>query len=86
MAILMTMTRMRLRRLALRWSQNQLSSLAGVAQSDISKFETLRAIPYDRQAERLARLLGLRPEQLQIVVDRDQELDSPYEQRPAQVG
>ena len=85
MAICMTMTRMRQRRLKLRWSQDYLASLAGVAQSDISKFETLRTLLYDCQAERLAKILGLKREELQRVVNRDEELGSQSKLTPAEV-
>ena len=56
---------MKWRRLALGWSQSKLGSESSVAQSDISRFETLHAIPYHGQAERLSEILGLDPEELQ---------------------
>ena len=73
----LTMTRMKFRRLVLEWSQDKLGSVSGVAQADISRFENLRAKPYDGQAERLAQILGLDPKELQGAVSSgDQEFRS----------
>ncbi len=47
------------------WSQQQLGVLAGVEASDVSRIETGRMRPYPSQAERLAKVMGVRAEELQ---------------------
>jgi transcriptional regulator with XRE-family HTH domain len=78
-------TNMRRRRRELDLTQCELASLAAVGQSEISKFETLRTLPYDCQADRLAQILGLKPEELQQSSVRDPKLSSPSEEMPAEV-
>lgn len=47
------------------WSQQQLGVLAGIGASDVQRIESRRMVPYPTQAERLAKILGLNPEDLQ---------------------
>ncbi len=47
------------------WTQQQLGAIVGIQSSDISRIESGRMRPYPSQAERLARILGIRPEDLQ---------------------
>ena len=58
-------TRMRARRLSLGLSQQALGFRAGVASSDVSKFENGWARPYPGQAKRLAKALRLSAGELQ---------------------
>jgi transcriptional regulator with XRE-family HTH domain len=46
------------------WTQTDLAYFARMTAAEISRIETGRLRPYPRQAERLARVLGLPPEQL----------------------
>jgi ribosome-binding protein aMBF1 (putative translation factor) len=46
------------------WSQQTLGFHAGIAAADISKMENGWLIPYPGQAERLAKVLGLRVDEL----------------------
>jgi transcriptional regulator with XRE-family HTH domain len=62
------MVKMRARRLELGYSQQTLAYRARVANSDISKFENQRQVPYPSQAKRVARVLGLQPEELLVPV------------------
>jgi transcriptional regulator with XRE-family HTH domain len=56
--------RIRAERLRRRWSQQELGYRAGIQATDISRIETGRLIPYPSQAERLARVLDLSPDDL----------------------
>ena len=47
------------------WTQQQLGVLARVGASDVQRIETRRMIPYPTQAEKLAKVLGVRPDELQ---------------------
>jgi DNA-binding XRE family transcriptional regulator len=58
------MTKMQQVRDAREWSQMKLAHMAGVAQSDISAMENGWRKPYPTQAKRLAKLLGLTPDEL----------------------
>ncbi len=58
-------SKLRSRRLARRLSQQKLGFFADVSASDVSRIETLRMVPYPGQAERLGRVLGLKPTELQ---------------------
>jgi len=51
------------------WSQQRLGFLSDVASTDISRFETGILIPYPRQAERLAAVLGVPADELIADVD-----------------
>jgi transcriptional regulator with XRE-family HTH domain len=55
---------MRVRRLELKLSQQTVGYRAGIANTDVSKIENGRQIPYPSQAKRLARVLGLQPDEL----------------------
>lgn len=46
------------------WSQTKLAYIARMAQSDISAIENGWRKPYPAQAKRLAKALGLRPDEL----------------------
>jgi len=59
------MTRLQFERTKRGLSQTTLAAMAErLSPSDISKFERLYARPYPAQAQRLARVLGLSPEEL----------------------
>ena len=62
------MTRMRARRLELGLSQRAVAGRARVANSDLSRFETGRATPYEAQAQRIARVLKLSADELVDIV------------------
>lgn len=51
--------RLRKARLDKGWTGMKLATEAGLHPSQISKFETGREIPYDKQLERLAAALGI---------------------------
>ena len=59
------MTKIRIERLLLGWSQQELAVLAHVGTADVSRIETQRMKPYRDQGKRIARVLGLRPAELQ---------------------
>jgi ribosome-binding protein aMBF1 (putative translation factor) len=46
------------------WSQQTTAYKAKVQASDISRLENGRLIPYPKQAERLAKVLDLQPDEL----------------------
>ncbi len=58
-------TRMKQARRSRGWNQQTLGVYAGVSAADISRMESGRLMPYPGQAERLAKVLGLQPDQLQ---------------------
>lgn len=58
------MIRMRAERIRRGWSQQRLAVEAGVGYADVSRIECGWLRPYPGQAEKIARALGLRPEQL----------------------
>jgi len=58
-------SKLRFGRLERGLSQQQLGFFADVSASDVSRIETRRMGPYEGQAERLARVLGLQPQELQ---------------------
>jgi transcriptional regulator with XRE-family HTH domain len=59
------MTRLQQERTRRGWSQTHLAATAGkLSASEISRFERGYARPYDAQAGRLARVLGVEPSQL----------------------
>ena len=55
---------MRERRLELKLSQQTVGYRAGIANTDVSKIENGRPLPYPSEAKRLARVLGLQPDEL----------------------
>jgi ribosome-binding protein aMBF1 (putative translation factor) len=57
--------KMRAERMKRGWSQQCLGYLAKVGASDISRIETGQTKPYPVQAERIAKVLGLQPTELQ---------------------
>jgi transcriptional regulator with XRE-family HTH domain len=61
---LMYISKLKRERIRRGWSQQTLGFHAGVGASEISRFEHGRAIPYRGQAERLAKVLELRTEEL----------------------
>jgi|WetSurMetagenome_2_1015567.scaffolds.fasta_scaffold86254_2 ribosome-binding protein aMBF1 (putative translation factor) len=64
------MTKLQQTRDAKGWSQTKLAYMAKVAQSDISAIENGWRKPYPGQAKRIAKLLGLKPEELTQAVDQ----------------
>lgn len=63
------MTKLKYERERRKWNQQTLGFHASVAASDVSRIENRRMVPYDGQAERLAKVLGLKPEELQDAVE-----------------
>ena len=72
----MNLNKSKSERLKRRWSQQDLGYRARVSASDISRIETGRMVPYPAQAERLGRILGLSPEELQEPAAITQEVAS----------
>jgi transcriptional regulator with XRE-family HTH domain len=66
------MSKMKAERLRRHWSQTQLAARAALSTSDVSKFESGRMNPYPVQARRLAKALGLRPDELLECADEPQ--------------
>ena len=64
--------KMKAERLKRQWSQTQLAARAALSTSDVSKFESGRMTPYPAQALRLARVLGLSPQELLERADEPQ--------------
>lgn len=64
-----TITKMKAERLARNWNQTTLAFHARMSMTEISRIETGRFKPYNGQAERLARVLGLAPESLLETVE-----------------
>ena len=58
------MVKLKHERLKRGWSQVDLAYRAKIQPTEISRFETGRARPYPKQAERLARALALKPHEL----------------------
>lgn len=69
----MIRNRLRAERLRLGLTQSKLGKRAKVATSDVSRIETGRLTPYPRQLARLARVLGVQPEELLLPVDDHNE-------------
>ena len=65
----MFITKMRAERRRRGWNQQTLGYHANVSMADISRIENARLIPYPAQAERLAKVLELQPEELQQPAD-----------------
>jgi ribosome-binding protein aMBF1 (putative translation factor) len=61
-------TRMKDERLKRGWSQVVLAFHTNIGVADISRIESGRMVPYPAQAERLAKVLGIQPEELQQTV------------------
>lgn len=59
------MTKMKARRHELKLSQTAVGYLAGVSPADISRIENQRMIPYPGQADKIAKVLKLRVDELQ---------------------
>ena len=72
----MNINKLRQERVRRGWSQQTLGFHAGVGASEISRFEHGRAIPYQGQAERLAKVLHLRPDELQEPADSTQTVEA----------
>ena len=64
-------TRMKVERLRRQWTQTDLAYHARMSPSDISRIENGLLIPYPGYAERLAKALGLSPEELQLPAKRE---------------
>jgi len=75
---MIVMTKAKVERLKNGWSQQQLALFAIIWPSDVSRIETGRTRPYPAQAKRLARALGLRPEELQEQVNVDCSLSEGF--------
>ncbi len=60
------LTRMKAERLRRHWTQTDLAYHSRMSPSDISRIENGLLIPYPGYAERLAKALGLSPEELQL--------------------
>ena len=66
-----SISKMKSERLRRRWSQQELAVFARVGVADVSRIETGRIRPYPSQAQKLAHVLGLKPEELQEPVEID---------------
>ena len=64
-------TRMKAERPKRQWTQTDLAYHSRMSPSDISRIENGLLIPYPGYAERLARALGLPPEELQLPAKRE---------------
>jgi transcriptional regulator with XRE-family HTH domain len=60
----MSETRMKVERRRRGMNQTACAYLSGLSQADISRIENRRLQPYGDQAERLAKVLNLEPEEL----------------------
>ena len=69
MPISATLLRIRYERKKRGWWIEDLAHFSRVSAADISRIETGRMRPYPGHAKRLASALGLRPEELQDVVE-----------------
>jgi ribosome-binding protein aMBF1 (putative translation factor) len=58
-------TKLKLERVKRELSQQELGEIAEITAADVSRIETCRMVPYRTQAQKLARVLGLREEELQ---------------------
>jgi ribosome-binding protein aMBF1 (putative translation factor) len=58
-------TKLKVERVRRDLSQQELGEIAQMTAADISRIETCRMVPYRTQAQKLARVLGLREEELQ---------------------
>jgi ribosome-binding protein aMBF1 (putative translation factor) len=58
------MLKIKAARLARGWNQQTVAQRAKMQAAELSRIETGRLIPYPRQAKNLARVLGLRPDEL----------------------
>jgi transcriptional regulator with XRE-family HTH domain len=67
------MVRLKRERLKRGWSLQTLGFHAGIQGAEISKMERGILVPYPTQRERLARQLGVRPEELMQEADDDDE-------------
>lgn len=65
--------RMKAARIRRGWSQQKLAVEAGVGYADICRAERGLFRLYPTQAERIAKVLGLQPEELLLEVDDDAE-------------
>ena len=70
----MKITKMKAERRRRRWRQVDLSFHSNVPIGEISKIETLRMKPYQKHAERISKVLGISPGELQDLVE---ETDPP---------
>jgi len=71
LSLAMLKTKLEESRRARGWSQQVLGFHASVSASDVSKFETGRMRPYPGQADRLAKILGLKPDELQSSAEQE---------------
>lgn len=67
------MLKIKARRLQRGWNQQTLAQRAKMQAADVSRIENSRLIPYAGQAKKLARALGLQPDELldNVRTDRD---------------
>jgi transcriptional regulator with XRE-family HTH domain len=66
-----TITKLRQARKGRQWSQQELGFFARVGVADVSRIESGRMKPYPLQAEKIARALNLKPDELQDEVQVD---------------
>ncbi len=64
-------TRMKAERLRRQWTQTDLAYHSRMSPSDVSRIENGLLIPYPGYAKRLAKALGLSPEELQRPAKRE---------------
>ncbi len=69
----MNMLKMKAERLRRGWVQVELAFHAEMSPADVSRYETGRMQPYPAHRERLARVLGIAPDELTLEVRIDDE-------------
>jgi len=60
-------------RKAKRWTQFELAAMVGVRPESIHKWETGRAVPYDRNIRKLAEVFGVGLDDIVVEVDEGKE-------------
>ena len=68
-----TILKVKAERLKRNWNQTDLAFFARMSSSDVSRIETGRMIPYSTHAERLAKALGIHPDELLEEVELEKE-------------
>lgn len=65
----MNMSKLKAERIRRGWSQQTLGYKAKTSASDVSRIENGRMMPYPSQADRLAKVTGLRSDELQQPIE-----------------
>jgi len=70
---MMKIPKVKAERLKRNWNQTDLAFFARMSPSDISRIETGRMVPYSAHAQRLAKALGIHPDELLEKVELEKE-------------